>query len=187
MPTKGAVACGAKCHDGHSCLGPAMPNGRCRMHRGKAVKGMAHGSLTTGKYSKDLPTRLAKQYEQARDDPDLTNLRNEIGVAEARFRELLQKVEQGDLGTLWPELYKTKQALTLARTSRAAGPGQDPPDIGGERYSWRHHIPANLLQGMNHFVNLFYIQVYQDKALFTLGVFSRNKQATPTSVLYVIR
>jgi uncharacterized protein YjcR len=33
---KDASRCGARTRGGTSCLGPAMPNGRCRMHGGKS-------------------------------------------------------------------------------------------------------------------------------------------------------
>jgi hypothetical protein len=116
MPVRGArKLCGAKCQDGHACLQPAMPNGRCKTHRGKAPVGRANTAYKHGRYSKHLPTRLAAQYEQARDDPELHSVRDEIGVVEARVRELLARIEGGDLGTLWPTLHKQLQAYQAAR------------------------------------------------------------------------
>jgi glucans biosynthesis protein len=32
----GVPCCGARTRAGGSCMGPAMPNGRCRMHGGKS-------------------------------------------------------------------------------------------------------------------------------------------------------
>ena len=52
---RAAPRCGAKCRDGHSCLGPAMPNGRCRMHGGAqgsgGPKGARNGNYKHGRYT----------------------------------------------------------------------------------------------------------------------------------------
>ena len=48
-----APRCGARTRKGKSCQGPAMPNGRCRMHGGKstgAPKGNKN-ALKHGRYS----------------------------------------------------------------------------------------------------------------------------------------
>lgn len=48
-----APRCGAKTRKGTACLGPAMPNGRCRMHGGKstgAPKGNKN-ALKHGRYT----------------------------------------------------------------------------------------------------------------------------------------
>ena len=48
MPVKGAKLCGAKCRTkgGEPCAGPAMKNGRCRMHGGVFYKRETHGKTT---------------------------------------------------------------------------------------------------------------------------------------------
>jgi len=46
--------CGARTRAGNSCLSPAMPNSRCRMHGGKspgAPKGKLHGKYKHGVYT----------------------------------------------------------------------------------------------------------------------------------------
>lgn len=52
-----AKRCGAHCRTtGHPCQGPAMANGRCRMHGGKnpgAPCGEAHGNYRHGLRTKD--------------------------------------------------------------------------------------------------------------------------------------
>jgi hypothetical protein len=50
-----APRCGAKTRKGTACLGPAMPNGRCRMHGGKstgAPKGNQN-ALKHGRFSSE--------------------------------------------------------------------------------------------------------------------------------------
>ncbi len=46
--------CGAKTRSGRPCEGPAMPNGRCRMHGGSspgAPKGKANGRYRHGRFT----------------------------------------------------------------------------------------------------------------------------------------
>ena len=57
-----AKRCGAKTRQGTSCLNPAMPNGRCRMHGGKnpgAPKGNRN-ALKHGRYSQESLARKAE-------------------------------------------------------------------------------------------------------------------------------
>ena len=60
MPIKGVKLCGAKCRTkgGAPCEGPAMQNGRCRMHGGVFFKRETHGKTTL---------RAKKQRKQERD------------------------------------------------------------------------------------------------------------------------
>lgn len=81
-----------------------MANGRCRMHGGSTPTGMALPQTTHGRYSKNLPTRLAERYEAALKDPDLLALRDEIALTDADIARLLAQVEEDE-----PE-HKTKTA-----------------------------------------------------------------------------
>ena len=101
------MQCGAKTRSGEPCKTPAMPNGRCRMHGGKIPRGAASPHFVTGRYSKDLPTRLAARYEEARNDPDLLNLNAEIQLTYALLGEALKGMDHGESGRLWSELKAT--------------------------------------------------------------------------------
>ncbi len=48
MPIVGVKTCGARCRTkgGEPCLGPAMKNGRCRMHGGVFSRLEKHGRAT---------------------------------------------------------------------------------------------------------------------------------------------
>ena len=50
MPRKD---CGAKTRAGGSCRQPAMKNGRCRLHGGKSLSGVAHGRYCHGMRTKE--------------------------------------------------------------------------------------------------------------------------------------
>lgn len=101
MPIKGVQTCGAKTRSGKLCENPAMPNGRCRMHNGKAKSGVAHPNYQGKGKSKYLPERMRGTYEAALDDPELLVLRNDIAIIDARLYDLLQRVDSGESGKLW--------------------------------------------------------------------------------------
>lgn len=97
------MQCAAKSkRTGEQCRQPAM-TGRttCYMHGGKTPRGAALPQTTHGRYSKDLPTRLAARYEEARNDPDLLNLNAEIQLTYALLTEALKGMDTGESGVLW--------------------------------------------------------------------------------------
>ena len=93
--------CGAKTRSGNPCKSPAMPNGRCRMHGGKSLRGIAHPQFKDGRYSKDMPVRLLERYQAAIDDPELLNMRHEIALLQSRLSDLLTRVDTGESKSLW--------------------------------------------------------------------------------------
>ena len=111
--------CGAKTRDGDPCKNPPVTGAtRCRMHGGKTPRGHALPQTTTGRYSKDLPTRLAARYEEARTDPDLLNLNAEIHLTYALMTEALRGMDQGEAGRLWSDLRASWEALQEANRQR---------------------------------------------------------------------
>lgn len=110
--------CGAKTRSGEPCKTWAMPNGRCRMHNGGALKGLAHPSTIHGRYSKDLPTRLLVTYQQAVSDPELLNMSAEIALTEARLSDLMRRVDKGESDRLWRELKATYRAMQDAQRAK---------------------------------------------------------------------
>lgn len=62
---------------------------------------MASPNYRHGKYSRDLPSRYAADYQAALSDPDIHALSHEIGIIEARYRALLRRSETSDLGHAW--------------------------------------------------------------------------------------
>lgn len=93
--------CGAKTRSGAPCKTAAMPNGRCRMHGGKAPSGIASGTFKHGRHSKYMPGRLLARYEESLTDPDLLELMAEIALVDVRLTDLLRKVDTGDTRTAW--------------------------------------------------------------------------------------
>lgn len=110
--------CGAKTRSGTPCKGQAMANGRCRMHRGKAVSGIAHPNFQHGRYAKDIPTRMLSTYQAALADTELLNLRQEISLLDARLSDVLKRVDTGESGAVWAAL---GEALREFQKASAAG------------------------------------------------------------------
>lgn len=93
-----------------------MPNGRCAIHGGKSLAGMASPSFKTGRYSKHLPTRLMARYQEAQSDPTLLALRDEVALIDTRLAELLGRVDTGESAKRWQEAQTAFDALRKART-----------------------------------------------------------------------
>lgn len=93
--------CGAKTRKGTPCQLAPMANGRCRLHGGKSLAGIASPAFRHGRYSKHLPTRLAATYEEAAADTELLALREDIALLDARLEDLLARVDTGESGRLW--------------------------------------------------------------------------------------
>ncbi len=91
-----------------------MPNGRCRMHGGKAPKGVAHPSTIHGRYSKDLPVRLADRFQASQADPDLLNLKLEIALLDARLEELIGRLDVDGAGSQWGYVAMIHAAMNQA-------------------------------------------------------------------------
>lgn len=116
--TPHANKCGAKTRSGHPCKNSAMPNGRCRMHGGKSLKGIASPTATAGlKYSRYLPNRLLERYEQTINDPAILELGHEIALTDGRLADLLSRVDTGESGALWAHLKKLWREYEVATKS----------------------------------------------------------------------
>lgn len=97
-----------------------MPNGRCRMHRGKASKGTAAPNFKHGLYSNSLPARLAGRYEEALRDSELLSVRREAAIITAQVDEALARLETGETGKLWLELRELWRKMERAPEARRA-------------------------------------------------------------------
>lgn len=118
------MECGArKRKSGDLCRAKAMANGRCRIHGGKSLAGIAAPSYKDGRYSKALPQRMREAYTRAIDDPQLLEQREQIAVLDARLLDLLGRVDTGESGALWEQLKKRRMELQAAQKGNDA-PGQ---------------------------------------------------------------
>jgi len=100
---------------GRQCRNPIV-SGRevCRIHGGLTPRGFDLPQTKHGRYSKDLPTRLAAKYLEAQSDADLLTLRAEIALVDTRTVELLAQVDTGESGRLWQLTSQTYDSLAEA-------------------------------------------------------------------------
>src|SRR5438128_2068606 len=88
--------CGAKKRNGEPCQGPAMRNGRCRLHGGKSLGGIASPHFRDGrrsKYFKCLPEDLTNSFSKAYCDADLLSLKDQMALLVARSMQLLERLK----------------------------------------------------------------------------------------------
>jgi hypothetical protein len=87
---------------GKPCKKDAMKGRQtCYFHSGSKKSGTASPNYKHGRYSKDLPTRMAAQYAASLTDTELLNLRDEISLVDARLNDILKRVDSGESGKLW--------------------------------------------------------------------------------------
>jgi hypothetical protein len=85
-----ATLCGAKTRSGEPCKQAPMPNGRCRMHGGKSLRGMESPNLKHGRYSRYAPAgKLGERYTRHLADLDYLSLSHEMALITARIEELV--------------------------------------------------------------------------------------------------
>lgn len=118
MKDNNFAVCGAKTRSDGVCQKPPL-NGatRCKLHGGATPRGVASPQFKHGRYSKDLPTKLAARFQEAQSDPKLLELRDEVALLDSRIAELLEKLPTGESQSNWAdaqEVFKQLQsALTL--------------------------------------------------------------------------
>ena len=105
--------CGAKTRAGTPCKRSPRPNGRCNLHGGKSLSGLASPTFKHGRYSKHLPSRLSQRYEEAYSNDDFLNLRSEIALTDTRISDLIDKLEVGDIGDLWLKAQKAYDEMRV--------------------------------------------------------------------------
>jgi hypothetical protein len=113
--------CGAHSRrTGKPCTQIAMPNGRCRLHGGKSLAGIASPTYKDGMRSKfpGLPISLAEAYERGRTDPELLNLTDEIALIYARLREIVTKIDIEDAEERWKMLREKLKEFDDARARK---------------------------------------------------------------------
>jgi len=112
--------CGAK-RKGRkgTCQAYAGPNGRCRIHGGQSLRGVASPKFKSGRHSKYLPKGIVKRYEESLNDPRLLELRDDIAMIDARITEVIGADEP--LSDTWKELARIRRQFEVARRDGHAG------------------------------------------------------------------
>jgi hypothetical protein len=82
---------------GRRCQDTAvMENGRCRRHGGKFLRGVNAAGYKTGRYSMDLPTRVAARYESALADPELLSVRDDIALLQGAITDVMAELAEAE-------------------------------------------------------------------------------------------
>lgn len=92
----GKKVCGAKLKSGPGrCQSPIVSatNGRCRIHGGTVPRGISNPRVKSGRYSVDLPTRVAARYESALSDPNLLSVRDDIALLQAAIADVMGEIK----------------------------------------------------------------------------------------------
>ena len=74
------------------------------MHGGSSLSGIASPLIKTGRYSKNLPTRLMATYKDRLSDANILALNDDLALLEARLEDVLAKVDTGETGETWAAL-----------------------------------------------------------------------------------
>ncbi len=103
--------CGSPTKKGGLCKNAQMLNGRCRMHGGKHVTGMANASYKHGRYSKAMPARLLERYHAMQEGSILPSLEDEIALTYTRVDELIGRITTGEASSAWETLTAAYDAM----------------------------------------------------------------------------
>jgi hypothetical protein len=93
-------------------------NGRCRLHGGTSLRGIASATYKHGRRTRygGLPPRMKHEYQRALSDPQLLELKEEIALIHARAADLVRRVDSGESGHLWHLLQAAYRTLTTAQS-----------------------------------------------------------------------
>lgn len=105
-------------HDPIPCTATiVMSNGRCHKHGGKSLGGPAHPNFKSGKYSKvALPPNMLEAYEEARMDPELLSMREEIAMLDMRLIDLFNRYEMSGGAETWNRVKRAYKKLRKGLT-----------------------------------------------------------------------
>jgi hypothetical protein len=104
----GALLCAGHNSAGELCEGIAIKGKtKCRKHGGRSLSGMAHPNYKHGRYSRDLLSDMATRVDEARGNPELLSVSDDIALVEARIGEVLRQLGTGESGAAWLALKRT--------------------------------------------------------------------------------
>ncbi len=116
--------CGAKNKAGKPCRARAMANGRCRIHGGKSLAGIASPAYKHGGYSNylsaSIPARLRDKFTEAFNDRELLDLRGCVAILAVRTSEAMEKLGQCDTSGFRDRLSGLADDLEKANAAKDA-------------------------------------------------------------------
>ena len=85
-------------------LAPAKGKAVCRFHGGKSLSGKDSPLMKHGRYSKNLPDKLAQKYLEAQADPALLDMRSDIALVDTRLAEMTGTITEDNAADHWKEI-----------------------------------------------------------------------------------
>lgn len=83
----------------------------CYMHGGKTPRGAASPHIKTGRWSRDLPTRLAARYAETEHDAELMSLRQDVRLLDTLLMDDMTRLESGESAEAWDMMRKAVDKL----------------------------------------------------------------------------
>lgn len=121
-PKTAKPECGSPKRKGGICRSTVLyANGRCKLHGGAALKGMAAPSYSHGRYSKYMPAGLRDDYVALLNDPTLNQLRPEIALVAQMLDEKLAQLRAGESRDLWQKCVEALARYRSALEEQAFG------------------------------------------------------------------
>jgi hypothetical protein len=132
------MQCTARRKSGVPCHNYAVQGrDKCRMHGGTNPG----GPITSGRYSKFLPRRLAADYDRARKDSELLSVRDGMAVLEARLCELLKSVDAEESAIAWGKALRLYEVWGKGEPAKALEAWEELGEVLrhglGEAVKWR--------------------------------------------------
>jgi len=81
-----------------------MPNGRCRLHGGKSLAGVAAPAYKGKGYSKYLPIGLIDTFNEFRNDQEKLALDDQIALVDTYATQLMEELGDYSSAELWEQL-----------------------------------------------------------------------------------
>jgi hypothetical protein len=66
------------------------------MHGGRTPRGLASPLTRSGRYSRDLPTRVLTRYESALADPELLSVRDDIALLQGSIQGVMAEIREAE-------------------------------------------------------------------------------------------
>lgn len=82
------------------------------------MSGAQSATFKHGKYTEVIPSRVMEWYLEFRRDPNLMDMTDDIGLLQARQKEILGGLSTGEAGASWRRMAELIQALKAAMSAR---------------------------------------------------------------------
>lgn len=107
-----------------------MRNGRCELHGGKSPPpGPTNPNYKHGRLSKHLPSAIAAQFNEAREDPELLSIRDDVALVDTRRTMLAKRLATGESGASWELLKEHWSEFERGNRMSAEGVQTDNPEL----------------------------------------------------------